>query len=81
MEQEKGQQQYGCKIDTGDDEVGDELGRMIHAGGRGEANSTSMVPLSFSRTMAILLIMAQISIRIMPMTPGTKLYSLFCCGL
>ena len=54
---------------------------MMQAGGRGDPRSTSMVPLSFSRTMAMLLIMAQISNRIMPITPGTKLYSLCCCGL
>lgn len=36
---------------------------MIHDGGRGDASSNSIVPVSFSRTMAVLLIMAQISIR------------------
>ena len=54
---------------------------MMHAGDSGDANSTSMVPVSFSRTMATLLIITQTSIKTMPITPGTKLYSLFCCGL
>ena len=44
-------------------------------------NNTSIVPVSFSRTMEIEVIMAQISIRISPITPGTKLYALFICGL
>ena len=51
------------------------------AGGTGEARSTSIVPSSFSRTMLMLVIMAQMSIKMRPITPGTKLYSLFCAGL
>ena len=43
------------------------MGRM------GDASSTSMVPFSFSRTMAMAVIMAQISMKIIPITPGTKL--------
>ena len=34
---------------------------------------TSIVPVSFSRTMEMEVIIAQISIRISPITPGTKL--------
>ena len=39
----------------------------------GETNSISIVPVSFSRTMDMEVIMAQINIRISPITPGTKL--------
>ena len=54
---------------------------MMCSGFMGEARSTSMVPVSFSRTMATDVIMAQMSISTRPITPGTKLYELFCCGL
>ena len=50
-------------------------------GRTGETSNTSIVPISFSRTMETDVIMAQISIRIKPITPGTKLYSLLLCGL
>ena len=46
---------------------------MICKGFKGDANRTSIVPDSFSRTMATLVIMAQISISTIPITPGTKL--------
>ena len=46
---------------------------MIMKGLTGEVSSTSIDPLSFSLTMATAVIMAQISMRIRPMTPGTKL--------
>lgn len=38
----------------------------------GETSSTSMVPVSFSRTMAIEVIMAHICNKMSPMIPGTK---------
>ena len=50
-------------------------------GGKGEASKISIVPIYFSFTMAMLVIMAQIRSRIKPITPGTKLYSLRLCGL
>ena len=46
---------------------------MMKSGLTGETSRTSIVPVSFSRTMEMEVIMAQISIRISPMTPGTKL--------
>ena len=42
-------------------------------GRTGDTSSTSMVPVSFSRTMEMEVIMAQISIMMSPMMPGTKL--------
>ncbi len=54
---------------------------MIYTGGRGEASSTSIVPVSFSRTIEIEVISVQSSITIIPMIAGTKLYSLFDWGL
>ena len=39
----------------------------------GDTNRTSIVPVSFSRTMEMEVIIAQISISINPITPGTKL--------
>ena len=47
----------------------------------GDTNSTSMVPVSFSRTMLMEVMMAQISRKIIPMMPGTKLNELFIWGL
>ena len=47
---------------------------MITIKGRtGDTNSTSIVPFSFSRTIEIEVIMAQISINSIPMMAGTKL--------
>ena len=46
---------------------------MIISGRTGLTSSTSIVPLSFSLTMLILVIIAQMSTRMMPMMPGTKL--------
>ena len=53
----------------------------MQTGGRGEASNTSIVPVSFSRTMDMLVIMTQINMSIRPITPGTKLYSLRLWGL
>ena len=49
--------------------------------GRGEASRISMVPVSRSLTMAMEVIMQQISKITIPTTPGTKLTSERCCGL
>ena len=49
------------------------LAMMIIIGLIGEVSSTSIEPVSFSRTIATAVIIAQISIRIKPITPGTKL--------
>ena len=46
---------------------------MTISGRTGDTNSTSMVPRSFSLTIEMEVIMAQISIRSMPMMAGTKL--------
>ena len=55
---------------------------MITISGRtGDTSSTSIVPRSFSRTMLIEVIMAQISISNMPMMAGTKLYAERIWGL
>ena len=53
----------------------------MRSGRMGETSNTSMVPLSFSRTMEIDVIMAQTSISSVPMMAGTKLYADFICGL
>jgi len=50
---------------------------MIKIGLIGETNNTSIVPISFSRTIDIDVIIAHINIRMSPITPGTKLYALF----
>ena len=47
----------------------------------GDTSNISIVPDSFSRTIDIEVIIAQISIRISPITPGTKLYAAFIPGL
>ena len=49
------------------------LERMIQNGLTGDTRSISSVPVSFSFTMDTAVIIEQISIRIKPMTPGTKL--------
>ena len=54
---------------------------MMKIGRMGDTSSTSIVPVSFSRTMEMAVIMAQMSISISPITPGTKLYALFIWGL
>ena len=46
---------------------------MNISGWTGEASITSIVPRSFSRTIEMLVIMAQMSISNMPMMAGTKL--------
>ena len=51
------------------------------SGRTGDTSSTSIVPVSFSRTIDTEVIMAQIRMKIMPMMPGTKLYELFICRL
>ena len=53
------------------------LASITEKGFTGETSSTSIVPLSFSRTMDTEVIIAHTSMRIMPMTPGTKLKALF----
>ena len=47
----------------------------------GETKSTSIVPNSFSRVMEIEVIIAETSINIMVITPGTKVKTLFNSGL
>ena len=54
---------------------------MMWIGRIGEASRISMVPVSFSRTIETLVIIAQMSINTTPITPGTKLYALSPCGL
>ena len=54
---------------------------MIQNGLTGETSTSSSVPVSFSLTIDTAVIMEQISIRINPMTPGTKLYDEFIAGL
>jgi hypothetical protein len=54
---------------------------MIFNGFIGDTSSTSMVPVSFSLTIEMEVIMAHININIMPITPGTKLKELFMLGL
>lgn len=49
------------------------MARMIKIGRMGDTNRTSIVPVSFSRTMEMEVIIAQISISINPITPGTKI--------
>ena len=49
------------------------LERIIQNGLTGDTRSSSSVPVSFSFTMDTAVIIEQISIRIKPMTPGTKL--------
>ena len=46
---------------------------MIISGRVGDTSSTSIVPLSFSRTMEMEVIMAQTSMSSIPMMAGTKL--------
>ena len=45
----------------------------MRSGRTGETSNTSIVPLSFSRTIDTEVISAQISMNINPMIPGTKL--------
>src|SRR5690606_16542035 len=47
----------------------------------GETKITSMVLISFSLTIATEVIIAAIKTKIMVITPGTKLYVPFNCGL
>lgn len=54
---------------------------MTRAGFKGDMSSTSILPCSFSRTMETLVIIAQISIKISPSKPGTKLGADLPCGL
>ena len=54
---------------------------IIQAGRTGDTRTSSIVPNSFSRTMETAVIMEHISMRIRPMTPGTKLYEEFIDGL
>ena len=54
---------------------------IIVAGLTGDTSSRSIVPFSFSRTIDTEVMMAHISMKIIPMIPGTKLYALFILGL
>ena len=54
---------------------------MICTGDMGVASSTSMVPSSFSRVMEMEVIMADTSMRMMEMVPGTKRYTPLSSGL
>lgn len=45
----------------------------MRMGRTGETSSTSIVPVSFSRTIDTEVMMAQIRMKISPMMPGTKL--------
>lgn len=54
---------------------------IIVRGRTGDTSKRSIVPDSFSLTIDTDVIMAHISIKIMPIMPGTKLYALFNCGL
>ena len=47
---------------------------MTQSGLTGETSRSSSVPVSFSLTMETAVIIEQMSIRISPITPGTKLY-------
>ena len=47
----------------------------------GETNRISIVPNSFSRVMEMEVIMAETNIKIMVITPGTKVKTLFISGL
>ena len=47
--------------------------KMICKGFNGETNITSMVPISFSRAIEIEVIMAETSIKIRAMVPGTNI--------
>ena len=57
------------------------MAKTIRNGRTGDTSSTSIVPVSFSRTIDTEVIMAQINMKIIPMIPGTKLYELFIWGL
>src|SRR5690606_17436922 len=55
--------------------------RMTHTGLNGDTSSTSMVPVSFSLTMDMAVIMTETNINTNAMTPGTKLGAPLSCGL
>ncbi len=50
-------------------------------GRMGDTSMTSIVPISFSLTMVMAVIMVHTSSRTMAITPGTKLNAPFNCGL
>ena len=52
---------------------GTTFARIISSGFVGDTNTISIVPLSFSRTIEIEVIIAQMSIKSIPMMAGTKL--------
>ncbi len=54
---------------------------IIQNGLTGDTSTSSSVPNSFSLTMDTAVIIEHISIKIRPMTPGTKLYEEFMSGL
>ena len=54
---------------------------MTIKGLKGETSSISIVPVSFSYTIAIAVIITQTSIKTKAITPGTKFGAPFNCGL
>ena len=54
---------------------------MMNIGFTGDTSKISIVPVSFSRTIDIEVIMAQMRVKMSPITPGTKLYAPFIRGL
>ena len=61
------------KMKNANNRYGTTLAMIIIKGLIGLTKSTSIVPRSFSLTMLMLVIIAQISIKSIPMIPGTKL--------
>ena len=57
------------------------LAKIIMYGFIGDTSRTSMVPISFSRTIAMAVIKTQMIKRIKAITPGTKLGAPLSCGL
>ena len=49
------------------------MAKTIRIGRTGETSSTSIVPVSFSRTIDTEVMIAQMTMKINPMMPGTKL--------
>ena len=54
---------------------------MTRIGLKGDTSNISMVPVSFSFTMEMAVIITQTSISTRAITPGTKLWAPFSCGL
>ncbi len=60
---------------------GTALEMMMYAGFMGETSRISIVPVSFSFTMAMAVIMTQTISSTIAITPGTKFGAPFSCGL